>query len=265
MRLAPLATALAAVLLASAPACAQDVSAITRPCEDVTLSFVRAGRISEMLVKEGDTVKAGQVIARLDDEAEKAQLAQLKAQADDTVRVRAAEAQLEQKKVEYGKLLEAFEKKAVSKWDVERAKVEVAIGDLSLELAKFNREQDRLKYEELRIQIERMKIASPIDGKVEKVSLKAGEAANENEDVIRIVKVDPLWIEAPVPLKVARALKVGESATVNFLDGAAPSGGKIVYINAVADAASDTLNVRVEVPNAAGRPAGEHVTVRFRP
>jgi hypothetical protein len=33
----------------------------------------------------------------------------------------------------------------------------------------------------------------------------------------------------------------------------------------VADAASDTLRVRIEVPNQAKRPAGEHVLVTFQP
>ncbi len=269
MRLAPV--IIATILLAglSSPAGAQDVGAITRPSEDVTLSFVRPGRVAEILVKEGDVVKAGQLVARQDDDAERAQLAELKAQADDTVRVRAAEAQLAQKKVEYGKLQEAFEKKAVSKWDVERARLDVTIAELSLELAKFQHDQDRLKYEETRLEVERMKIVSPIDGRVEKIMVKAGESAGQSadqkQDVIRIVKVDPLWIEAPVPIAIARALKVGVAATVSFPDGAAPdAAGRIVHVGAVADAASDTLNVRVELANPTGRMAGEHVTVRFR-
>ncbi len=258
---------IAAILVSAVSTCAsaQDVGAITRPSEDVTLSFVRPGRIAEIQVKEGDVVKAGALVARQDDEAERAQLAQLKDQAEDTVRVRAAEAQLAQKKVEHGKLQEAYAKGAVSKWDVERARLDVLIGVLSLELAQFQHKQDGLKYEETRIQVERMKILSPIDGRVEKVLVKAGESADEKEDVIRIVKVDPLWIEAPAPIAIARTLKVGGAATVSYPDGAAPDAvGKIVHVGAVADAASDTLNVRVELPNPTGRMAGEHVMVRFK-
>ena len=39
--------------------------------------------------------------------------------------------------------------------------------------------------------------------------------------------------------------------------------GKVIHIAAVADAASNTLTVRVEVANPASRPAGEHVRVRL--
>jgi hypothetical protein len=39
--------------------------------------------------------------------------------------------------------------------------------------------------------------------------------------------------------------------------------GKILHISSVADAASDTLQCRVEVPNPDKRPAGERVLVQF--
>ena len=65
---------------------AADIAAITRPSEDVTLSFVMPGRIAKVLVKEGDEVKAGQLLVQQDDAAELVQLEQLKAEAEDTVR-----------------------------------------------------------------------------------------------------------------------------------------------------------------------------------
>ena len=55
----------------------EPVAAITRPNKDITLSFVRPGQISRILVKEGATVKVGQGLVQLDDAAEQAQLAQL--------------------------------------------------------------------------------------------------------------------------------------------------------------------------------------------
>jgi RND family efflux transporter MFP subunit len=253
------------VLVAAGTCSAQDVGAITRPSEDVTLSFVRPGRIVEMSVKEGDSVKAGHVVARQDDAADRIELEQLRLKAEDKVVIRAREAQKAQKEVECGKLQEAYAKNAVSKWDVERAKLDVIIAAIQVEIARFDVEQDRLKYEYKKADMERAKMISPIDGKVEQIKVKVGEAPEQNEDVMRIVKIDPLWIEAPVPLAVARGLKVGDGATVKFLDGAtAEAAAKVVNISAVADAASDTLNVRVEISNPAGRPAGEHVSVRFK-
>ena len=57
---------LATLLLLGGASRAADVEAITRPNNDVTLSFVRAGTIAGVHVKEGDSVKAGQVLCRLE-------------------------------------------------------------------------------------------------------------------------------------------------------------------------------------------------------
>ncbi|HUW55885.1 MAG TPA: efflux RND transporter periplasmic adaptor subunit [Planctomycetota bacterium] len=250
--------------LQAVPADAQEIAAITRPSEDVTLSFVLPGRVAKVLVKEGDEVQVGQLLVQQDDVAERVQLTQLKAEAENLVGIQTREAQLAQKKVELEKLEDAFKKKAVSKWDVEQARLAVVIAEAQLALEKLNHEQDRRKYDEKRIQLERMRLESPIVGKVENVFFEPGESADALAEVIRVVKVDPLWIEAPVPLAQARALGNGGPADVKFPDAAGPPArGKIIHVAAVADAASDTVTVRVEVPNPTGRPAGEHVQVGF--
>lgn len=256
-----------AVCAAASVCWAQDaavIEAISRPSEDVTLAFTRPGRVAEVLVKEGDDVKQGQLMVKLDDKAEQVRLRELKAKAADTVRVRAAEAQLAQKKVEFEKLEEAYKKKAVSRWDLENARLDVTIANLSLELAGFEHEQDKSKYEGAKIEVDRMRLVSPIAGKVENILIQQGESADALEDVVRVVKVAPLWIDVPVELKLARKLKLGQSASVCFPDKTdKPVAGKVIHIAAVADAASLTLNVRVEVPNEDARPAGEHVAVKL--
>jgi len=249
------------------PACAvsfgQSVEAITRPSADVALSFVRAGQVAEVLVKEGDAVKAGQLLARQDDTAEQIQLEQLKAEAEDTVRVEAAEAQLAQKREDLKKLEWAQKEGAATEWEVAHARLEVRIGELSLELARFEREQAGRKFEEAKAQLERMRLSSPVAGLVEEVKVEPGEAAEPMAAVIRVVKIDPLWVDVPAPLVQGRRLRAGQAATVAFPGEAISVSGKVVYTAAVADAASDTLSVRVEVPNPSGRPAGERVQVRF--
>jgi multidrug efflux pump subunit AcrA (membrane-fusion protein) len=141
-------------------------------------------------------------------------------------------------------------------------------------LARFEHAQEQLKYREAEAQIKRMRIRSPIAGKVEQVAVKEGEASDAVAVVIRVVCIDPLWMDVPVELAVARGLSVGSATQVDFAactlaDGttSAPAmsvEGRITYIGAVAEAASNTLLVRVEAPNPSGRPAGERVDVTFR-
>lgn len=241
-----------------------EIEAITKPSGDVILSFNRVGKIAEVLVKEGQVIRKGQLLARQDDAVEQAQLAQLKAEADNTVRIKAAKAQLDQKRVDLKRIQGAAAKGASTELEVDNAVLEVTIAELSLQLAEFEHRQKRRKYEEVGLQLERMKLTSPIAGKAEQLFAKKGESVDSLQQVIRVVQINPLWIEVPVPLVEAAKLKVGATGTVKFSQSDDKiAEGKVVHVASVADAASDTLIVRMEVPNPSGRPAGERVTVSF--
>jgi len=261
--------ALLALTTASAVAPAQEkIEAVTKPSGDAVLSFVMPGKVAEVLVKEGDSVKAGQVIMRQDDSVEQAQMVQLKEQAEDTTRLKAAEAQLDQKRVDLKKTELANKEGAATSLEVDHARLDVTIAELSLQLAQFELKQAKLKYEQVRLQIERMKLLSPIDGVVERRLVDPGEAVEASDKIAQIVQVDPLWIDAAVPLAIARGLAKGVSTARVEFGSADPAlhrtvDGKIIHIAAVADSASKTLTVRIECPNPSHRPAGEHVFVSF--
>ena len=257
--------------LAGPAPCQDRIEAITRPSQDVTLSFVQPGRVSAVLVKEGDKVKKDQVLMRLDDTVELAQIEQLKAQANDETRIKAAEAQLAQKRVDFKQTQWANTVGAATKMEVDHAELDVTIAELSLALAKFERSQDQRKYTVATLQHDRMRLVSPIDGVVENLELEAGESADTTtKEAARVVQIDPLWIDVPVPLAPARKLTRGKAnAVVEFSEDETVkplrAKGNITHIATVADSASGTLTVRVELANPTHRQAGEHVYVSFPP
>ncbi len=259
------------LLAAGTPMATQEkVEAITRPSQDVVLSFIRPGQVAEVLVKEGDTVKTGQVLMRLDDKAEQVQMEQLKAQAEDRTRLLAAEAQLAQRRVDLKKTEAARKEGAATELEVEHARLDVTIAELSLKLAEFEKTQAQMKYREAAVQIERMRITSPINGVVERLLVEPGESVEAAEKIAQVVQIDPLWVDVPVPLDEARSLTKGASNALVEFDSDDPArrstvAGKIIHIAAVADSASKTLTVRVECPNPSKRPAGEHVYLSFQP
>ena len=243
---------------------ATGISAITVPSADVILSFIQPGRIAKISVKEGDKVTSSQLLMRLDDAAELARLSQIKAQSEDTTKIEGAEASLAQKKNHLKKLEWAQKRGSATELEVEEAQLEVTIAKLSLRIAVFGHEQDKRTYQEAQIRVDNMSLKSPIDGRVEKIEVEVGESINGLVGTIRVVKTDPLWIDVPVPLAKAKAIKSGQTVTVNFPGlGAASQTGKIIFTATAADAGSATLRVRVEVPNKSSRPSGEHITVVF--
>jgi RND family efflux transporter MFP subunit len=249
-------------LAASAAGLDTSIRTFTKPSADVTLSFVQPGRSVEVLFKEGAMVKAGQILVRLDDAIERAQLAQIQAQSEDTTQIQASEASWQQKKVDLEKLEKAAERKAATELEVEHARLDAKIAELSLALAKFEHKQAGLKLAEAQIRVEMARLKSPVDGRVEEVFIEAGESVNALDKVIRLVKIDPLWIDASIPTVAAANLKPGSTITVEFpTPNPTVTTGLITFIAAVGDAASGTIKARVEVANPSGRPAGEQVRV----
>jgi RND family efflux transporter MFP subunit len=245
---------------------AESIEAVTKPSADLDLSFVRGGRVAEVLVKEGDAVKAGQLLARQDDKAERIQLQQLKDKAGNKTRIEAAEADMLQKEEDLKKYEGARKKGAATDWEVEHARLNLRTAQLSLQMARFEHEQDHQKYEEAKTEVERMRLLSPVHGLVEEVTIEPGESPQPMKTAVRVVATDPLWIDVIAPLSLAKNLKPGQTVAV-FFPAHTPEGpgermeGRISFVSAVSRAGSDTLRVRMEVPNPGRRPAGERVGV----
>ena len=75
-------------------AVAREIDGFTEPYRDIDVAAPEMGQIDRLEVREGDRVKAGQVLARLDDEVWKASLEVARAAMESAGRVEAAEAEL---------------------------------------------------------------------------------------------------------------------------------------------------------------------------
>jgi RND family efflux transporter MFP subunit len=247
------------------PCGAIELEAISMPSADLELSFVMSGRVSDILVKEGDLVKCGDPLAGLDDRTEKIMIEELRASAEDRSRLKVASAELDQKRIDLKKLKSAHAKGAVTQWEIEHSKLNVRIAEQTLETVMLEQAQNRRRLDQALSQLDRMRIVTPVSGRIERVLVMPGESAKALEPIIQVVGIDPLWIDMPVPLDDVPSLSMGEAVSVVFSGSRAQhtAEGKVIHISSIADAASETLRVRLAVPNPNGRPAGERVLVRF--
>lgn len=240
------------------------IEAVTRPNYDAELSFPLQGRIGKILVKPGQSVKKGEILVQMEDDVEQARAKSLKAEADNVMQVNAARLQWEQKKLDYERLIEVSKKGGATKMEVEHARLDAKIQELSVHLAEFNRAQAKTEHQQAVEQLKRMQIVAPVDGVVDSCFVEVGQSVDRAMKVVRLVNVDPVWIDVPVPIAIGATLKVGQKATVVF-DSAKgeTAAGTIIHISLVADSASETRMVRVSVANPKNRPAGMRVWVQF--
>jgi RND family efflux transporter MFP subunit len=245
--------------------------AVTRPSRDATMGFSMPTQVREVMVKGGDKVKKGQLLARGDDEEDVAFLKLNKLQSDTDLPVQKARAALELSKLEFERIEEAFKGGAAAQQDLDRARLNSDGARIDWETAKVQQEQAAAQVQRAEARVSRLNIRAPFDGQIDSVQVDAGQALSESDKVLRIVNVDLIWIDVPTRLDRAGAIgiKQDDPAWVLMEVDGAPSirEGRVIEVSPVADPASRTRRVRVEIKNPEG-PAprlvpGEPAWVRF--
>ena len=215
-------------------------------------------QIDEVLVGEGDRVRAGETIFRLDARAVKAQVAQARA-----VLAR-DEAQLALLRSDLERTEQLVLTRTKSSRDLESAKTLVAA-----QLATI--EADRAALQNLEVQASWYEIKSPIDGRVGSIPLKPGSAIRANDSTLlaTVNQLDPIHVAFSVPQAVIAPLReamASGSVSVSVRQpgvGGEPLVGRIAYVENMLDTASATLGVKARVDNPAERLLpGEFVQVR---
>jgi RND family efflux transporter MFP subunit len=243
---------------------AMEIEAITKPSSDVMLSFVRGGRVKEVHVSEGDIVQEGQLLATLENEVELLQLKQLEVQAGNTSRMDSVKLEITQKEKDAEKLEWAKTRGAVTNWEVDHNKIDLQTAKISLRQARIEHSMTKIHRDEMQAQLELLSIHSPINGRVERVQIEPGESPQPLTPVIRVVRINPLLIDVHVPLNEAHKLSLEQPVSVKTTyEMEEVVEATIKHIAAVADAASMTLRIQLELANPTQRPAGERVQVQF--
>ena len=252
--------------------CRAEVEAVTSALHDLNLSFPVSGKVAIKHVKPGMAVKKGQTLMELENKPGEIDVMQKKLRAETDVAVHAAEAQLELDEIELEKSEKMHKEAALSELELLRVRARVKITKLQLKKAKVDQEDATLQHKLAVAQLAMYTLVAPIDGVVEKLEQDKAEEVSEGEGVeplrpvIRLVVVKKLRVDAAVPTDKTLSLNVGGEAWVRsrLSSNAKPVKGNIIHIAKVADPASNTMLVRIEVPNEDNLlGAGWHVRIDF--
>jgi membrane fusion protein (multidrug efflux system) len=190
-----------------------------------------AGEIRQILVDEGQRVRAGQLLARLD---------------GDKLRLEVALAEATMRKLErdYARNLELQQKGLVSATAIDNLKYELEAATANWELA--------------RLQLSYCDIRSPIDGTVtvrlervkvgNTVSPTGGVVDNSGSGLFVVEDLDSLMLRVNVPERELAKLSVGQLAELSF--DAVPDrtfAGKIALISPYVNPDTATFEVRIRV------------------
>lgn len=223
---------------------------VIEPALVVEIASPSGGLIRQINVARGDLVSKGQVLAELDAGIEETTVELAREQSVSTAEIEMQRARLKlaQSRTERTRSLVERNIAPQAELDEADASVEVSQGEVSM-----SQMRQRLAAMELKRAEEVLRqrtIVSPIDGVVIERMLYAGEFADQDRPVVRIAQIDPLYVEAFMPISAYPGLKTGMSATVR--PGPPVNGEyevRVTVIDKVFDAASSTFGLRAVLPN----------------
>lgn len=188
-------------------------------------------RLAEVLVDQNDEVKAGQLLARLDDGELKQQVeiaaAELSATAATVERVRADEARAEavqqQARLDHQRASDLFARQVNSPAELEKAveRLQVAEADLKRAQAATLEAERQVATAEMNLafQKERLtytQILSPYDGLVVRRDRDPGGVVVPGSSILQLISTEEIWVSAWVDETASAALRSGQPARVVF-------------------------------------------------
>lgn len=243
-------------LLLTLPQSARGDSSIegfTEPIRRIDLAAAEPGILVKLFVKEGESITAGQPLARLDREVHEITAKIAKRAKEQRGRLNAAQAERQQRAQRLERLRTIEPKRFASADEIARAETELSIAEANLLAAEEQLAIDTLEYEKARAILERRELRSPIDGVVVKLHREEREFVSViNPTVVTVVQLNPLQVIFPVPTTAALKLARDQQVTLRIPELKQDAVGRVEMISPITEAESGTVRVKVLIDNTAG-------------
>jgi HlyD family secretion protein len=181
------------------------------------------GRLEQLLVKEGDLVSSGQLLAVIGPKEMQAD-ANYYASTDQqfAAQVAQSEADLEFARLTYERDEPLFKQHAVSAQDLDEARTKYDSAQARLESLKQQLEAARAQKDKSMVLLGYTKILAPIAGIVDTRAALQGEVVNRGQPIVTLLNQDDLWVRADVEETYIDRIHLGD-----HLDVKLPSGAKL--------------------------------------
>lgn len=191
--------------------------------ENLVLTPEYSGVLTQILVKEGQFVKKGQALAKIDDGGLSQQLAQLQVQA-----------QLAKT---------TFERQ-------ERLWNQKIGSEIQYLQAKTNYEAQEKAIKQLESSLSKTVIKAPFSGTIDEIITEKGNVvAPGATPIVRIVSLNNMYVESQIPEKYVNKVKKGTNVSINIPTIGEKLKAKVSQTSNFIDPSSRTYRVEVKIPN----------------
>jgi RND family efflux transporter MFP subunit len=215
------------------------ISGSLRAVDSAVVKARVAGELQGLVVREGDTVKAGQAIARIDPTETQARLKQAQEQAD------SARAQIEIAQRQYNN-----NKSLVDQGFISRTALDTSWHNFVA--AEANHKATLAAVDMARKALDDTALKAPINGVVSQRFAQPGERVGVDGRVVEIVDLSRLEVEATLSASDSIDVRVGQEATLQVEGSARPVAARVIRINPSAQAGSRSVLVYLAIQDPTG-------------
>jgi RND family efflux transporter MFP subunit len=215
---------------------------ISGPLKAANSAFVKArvaGELQGLSVREGDFVKAGQVIAHVDVTEYQARVRQAQQQAE------SAKAQVDIAKRSFDNNRSLVDQGFISKTALDSSIATLASAEANYRAAQAGADVASKALEDTVLR-------APIAGQVAQRLAQPGERVAIDARIVEIVDLSRLELEASLSAADSMAVKVGQTAQLTIEGAAKPVAAKVVRVNPTAVAGSRAVLAYLSVETSAG-------------
>jgi RND family efflux transporter MFP subunit len=211
----------------------EQVLPISGPVKAINSAFVKArvaGELQDFLVREGDYVKAGQVIARIENTEYQARLRQAQQQAQ------SAKAQVDIAQRTYDN-----NRSLVDQGFISKTALEISASSLVASQASYQAAQSGADV--LQKSLDDAVMRAPITGQVSQRLVQNGERVAVDARLVEIVDLGQMELEASLSAEDASRVRLGQSAQISMEGSEQSVTAKVVRVNPNTSAGSRAVVV----------------------
>lgn len=233
--------------------------------ETAIVSAQVMGRIQQILVREGDSVRAGQTLVVLDDAGLRASTDQAQAAAKAAQSEQAAaqtDAKLAASTLERYKQLQA--EKSVSPQEMDEVSRRAEAAAARLEAVRAQTDAARALESGARTMLDYTRLLAPFSGIVTARMADPGTMASPGAPLLQVDQTGVLQLDATVDESAINAIHKGMKAQVEIDGGNSTSlAGTVAEIVPAADPASHSFLVKIDLPSSSQLRTGMYGTAEF--
>ena len=160
-----------------------------RSFQGVMLRPEVGGRVSQVLFKDGQKVKKGQVLVQFDDQLPAAQMAQ-------------AKAELSIAQANHTRNQELVAQNFISKRSLDESDAALQVGQAKLALAQAT--------------LQRLKVLAPFDGTAGLRQINVGDYLKDGTDMVNVEDIEAVLLDFRLPERFQNKIKTGQKAQVSM-------------------------------------------------